>query len=59
MPNSPLNITITINGRAVEQQIEPGATVMVNCPVNSITVGMQFNADRRLVILQTTFNKDD
>lgn len=40
MPNSPLNITITINGRAVEQQIGPGATVMVNCPVNSITVGM-------------------
>jgi len=51
----PLSIKVTVNGQSVDQQVASGETVMVNCPVNSTTVGMQFNADRRMVILETTF----
>ncbi|GAB3905259.1 glycoside hydrolase family 2 TIM barrel-domain containing protein [Mucilaginibacter boryungensis] len=51
----PLNIKITVNGQSVDQEVKAGETVMVNCPVNSSTVGMQFSADRRMVILETTF----
>lgn len=50
-----LNIKVSINGQSVNQQIAPHATVNVSCPVNSSTVNMQFNADRRLVILETVF----
>jgi beta-galactosidase len=51
-----LSLKIDVNGRAVTRQLKAGEKTTVDCPVGATTVKMTFTGDRRLVLLQTTFN---
>lgn len=52
----PLTIQIEVNdANKVNKQIKPGETITIDCPVNSEIIKMRFRGDRRLVLLQTSF----
>ena len=56
--DKPLPVTIKINSlKEVTTDIQPGANVQVDAPVDGTTVHMSFVADRRLVLLETTFKQ--
>lgn len=44
-----------VNDKQVKQSIAPGATVTVDCPVQSTSLEVEFKGDRRLVLLETYF----
>ena len=50
-----LVINISVNSQKVHKEIKAGEKVIVDCPVNSTNIKMSFNGDRRLVLLQTSF----
>ena len=55
--DEPLFIKIKVNEqKEVNKEIKAGETITVDCPVNATTVKMHFTGDRRLVLLQTSFN---
>lgn len=56
--NEPLTMKIRVNELVeIEQQIQPGDKLVINTPVDKISVGATYTSDRRLVVLQTSFNK--
>jgi hypothetical protein len=48
-------ITIKVNNKEVSREIKPNEKATVNCPVKSSVIQMTFTGDRRLVLLQTSF----
>ena len=50
-----LTINISVNDKKVDKEIKPGEKAGVDCPVNSTNIKMTFSGDRRLVLLQTSF----
>lgn len=54
--SKPLSLEVDINGRQVRQQIKAGQTTVVSCPVSSTELKVSYKGDRRLVLLQTSFN---
>ncbi|RYF79206.1 MAG: hypothetical protein EOO03_18345 [Chitinophagaceae bacterium] len=56
--SEPLSIKIKVNDLPeVTQTIEAGQRVSVEAPVNNKNVGITYTGDRRLVVLETSFNK--
>lgn len=54
----PLEIRIKINNLdEVTKTINPGKTEWIRCPVNQPEVSITYMGDRRLVVLQTSFEK--
>jgi hypothetical protein len=53
--DSPLEITIAVNGQRASRTIPAGERASVDVPVNGTSISMQFSGDRRLVLLQTNF----
>jgi hypothetical protein len=55
--DEPQVIKIKVNdNKELSKEIKAGETIAVDCPVNATTVKMHFTGDRRLVLLQTSFN---
>lgn len=54
-----LKIKIVINDETVEKEILPKEMINVICPVNSNIIDMMFVGDRRLVVLETVFGKNN
>jgi len=55
----PVEIKIKVNNLPeVIRTIKAGERVTIDCPVNSSNVGMSYEGDRRLVILETAFRRD-
>ena len=56
--DEPLEIKIKVNGLSeVSHKINAGERVAVNCPVDRTDVNITYTGDRRLVVLETAFNK--
>ncbi|MEJ5993755.1 glycoside hydrolase family 2 TIM barrel-domain containing protein [Pedobacter sp. Du54] len=54
----PLAINIKVNGLPeVSKTIQPGEKLVVDAPVDSSAVSVSYIGDRRMVILETAFNK--
>lgn len=51
-----LALTIDVNQQTVTKEIKAGEKIAVDCPINSTAIKMTFKGDRRLVLLQTSFN---
>jgi beta-galactosidase len=50
-----LELTIKVNSQKTTKEINAGEKIIVDCPVNSTNIKMSFAGDRRLVLLQTSF----
>jgi hypothetical protein len=48
-------LEVRVNNKTVKQSIAAGATVTVDCPVQSTDLEVAFKGDRRLVLLETYF----
>ncbi len=55
--DEPLAVHVRVNGRDVSATIAPGATAVVNVPLaaDATTIECQIRGDRRLVLLETSF----
>ncbi|HEY4205208.1 MAG TPA: hypothetical protein VGM31_00275 [Puia sp.] len=53
--DEPLTITIRVNDSEVSKRLAAGERAAVDCPVKGRRIKMSFSGDRRLVLLETTF----
>lgn len=54
--DAPLTVKVRVNDQAyVSKEIKAGETTTIDAPVSGTTVKMEFQGDRRLVLLQTSF----
>lgn len=54
--SEPLSLEVEVNGHKASQQIGPGKTEIVACPVDGTDLRVSYRGDRRLVLLETSFN---